>query len=229
MTQDDRFQIRRVNDTDRFKGAPFAQARELAYALEGEAFIAGGMARKIALGDEAPDPSDIDIFCLHKDGFPRVEKIVKALGYRYSGAQGSAEAWERDAFAEITVQLVPTVGIHNEQHRFGSPTTVIGDFTFITEMFALWADGESSPLRVAYTNEAERDTKYKRIRFNRLVSPIYATWRIAKYARKGYHISLAETQKLFAAWDNLGGEQRNEMLGSDASGGDLYREIGGFR
>lgn len=243
MTQKSRFVNKRINSTETREGSHWArQIAELAYAIEGAGYIAGGAARWYIMDTDAPSPSDIDVFCWREDAKPDVESAMRALGYRFWMPQGSAEAWTRYSYIvepdsvehqiaddqDFTVQIVPPRGEHNEQQRFGSPADVLGDFTFRTEQFAVYADGATRPLRQVFTYDAINDTKYKRIRFNKIVSPIYATWRISKYSRKGFRVSIGESQRLFAAWDALPLDTRGHMIAVDPFGGDVYRELGGI-
>lgn len=226
VTQNTRFINKRLNSTaERERPGMFRDAVQLAYALEGGAFIAGGMARAFVAGSDAPEPSDIDVFCVSVEAFAKVVNVVESLGYRCVGAQGSAEGYE--APGKLPVQIVPPVGVHNSQRRFGAPWDVIADFTFITEQFAVYSDGAENPLRAIYSRDALTDTKLKRIRLNKVASPLYATWRIAKYARKGYRISIREVQKLFREWEAVEPERKASILDADTPNpGDLYREIG---
>lgn len=263
MTQKTRFVNKRLNSVSWRESSHHAeQITQLSYALEGIGFVGGGAARWLVMGDAAPEPSDIDVFCLRGDTQVAVQNALKALGYRYWMVQGSAVAWTRGfvslgdgadgraqdadpAFFEhytisdvpvrgddLVVQLVEPRGSlpdgHEEQCRYGAPWEVIADFTFKCEQFAVYAQGATSPLRSVYTYEAMNDTRYKKIHFNKLVSPIYATWRISKYSRKGFKISLAESQALFSAWDALPIDLRGHMLAVDPFGGDVYRELGGL-
>jgi hypothetical protein len=225
MTQATRFINQRLNSTTRQERAPGRQIVEVAYAIQGHGFIAGGAARALIM-PEAPEPADIDIFCLSPEHCDPVREAVKAIGYAFEGEQGSAELY-RAGFENLPVQIVPASPTLSGPRRYGTPVEVLGDFTFITEMFAVYAVGATSPLQQVYTQAAKTDTRLKRIRFNKLVSPIYATWRISKYSRKGYRISLRDVQTLFEAWQEMTTERQTAMLSASAEDpADLYRELG---
>lgn len=241
MTQKTRFVDKPLNSTTiRESEHQARQIAELAYALDGVAFIGGGAARWLTLGALAPRPSDIDVFCWRAENQRETQRRLESIGYRFVMIQGGAEAWTRNGevhgsgsseplpHQDLAVQIVTPRGGASTQQRFGSPSDVLGDFTFICEQFAIYAAGPEQPLRQVSTREAQTDTKIKRIRFNKIASPIYATWRISKYSRKGFRISIAESQKLFAAWENLPVAMRGEMIAVDPFGGDVYRELGGI-
>jgi hypothetical protein len=196
----------------------------IAEAVAGHGYVAGGAARWLVEGDTAPPPEDVDIFCLASGREREIAAILHSRGYRFRGRQGQATAYKRPG--ALPVQVVPTTGGNPAQRRVGTPVEVLTDFTFTTEQYAIYSRAQGDGLREVWTDNARDDTAARRLRFNFLLSPIYATWRIGKYSRKGYRIAMRDVQALFAAWSEIPDERREAMLDVDAAGGDFYREMG---
>lgn len=208
----------------------------VADAVKDIAFVGGGAARYL-YSAKAPVPSDIDLFLLD-DNPPRfvaASVALAAAGYPERGRQGSAFV-HTNLNARLPVQLVPPVAYDAlqqrsearvEMKRYGSPRTVLEGFTFFVEQFAL----EATPggYRLTWTDHARTDLQRQRLRLNRIANPIYATWRIAKYARKGFKISLVQLQELFRLWDGLPLEERElstSFWADDTN--DFYRGLQGM-
>lgn len=196
-------------------------AREIlgvATALIGVGFVGGGAARYLYDPKNSPLPSDIDVFMLKEDGEQHVVSALAGIGYRGGTRQGSARAYTNPS-KRLPVQIVMPVAFDSAQaesesrvrmQRYGTPKRVLEGFTFYVEQFA--AEFTGAFFRLTWTDSARVDLQRKRLRLNRIASPLYATWRIAKYSRKGFKISLYELQKLFGIWDALPGDVREYTL-----------------
>lgn len=193
----------------------------LAYHPEGTV-IAGGFARAQWFLQEfmdapvgAPPAGDVDLFVL--DGTPcnGVLRAVSAAGWQQTYArEGSATFVHRDYKLPLSVIWAERPG------QFGSWKTaedLIESFSFRTEMFALW---ELAPgvLEFVYDIEAPVDTVNRVLHVNRIVDPVRLLWRMNKYGRKGYIVSVDEVQRVA---DNY--HARAEELAREAAQGHLVR------
>ncbi|KKN77043.1 hypothetical protein LCGC14_0363820 [marine sediment metagenome] len=159
------------------------QIEAIVKAFEGIGFVAGGAAR-FALMPSAPNPSDIDIWMFnnHLDLRP-----LFALGYHDYGEANGTRRFARDE-DDLPVQIILPSSPRSTK-SWGTPLEVLLTFTFTTEQFVLMygAGGASGLL----STQGREDTENRVIRNNNFrKNPILSLYRLHKYGRKGYTLSM---------------------------------------
>lgn len=173
------------------------------------AVIAGGYARNVILPG-APPPADIDVFLL--DGMDMAGDrplIMNALGYTAAGYRdGTTEYDKPDAIKVQTIERSRVIGEPLPAWR--SAWDVIKTFGFTTEMFSLHMDAGS--VIATYTAEAEADTSARVLRVNHIIDPVRLVYRMNKYGRKGYTVTMDEVLKAFSHWSDLRPEIKDAVV-----------------
>lgn len=82
---------------------------------------------------------------------------------------------------------------------FGAPEEVISRFDFSITQIAY--DLENDTFIALDEKELISDLKAKRLRIKHIVCPISMVYRVCKYAKKGFKLSMMETLKIFDSWD----------------------------
>jgi len=170
-----------------FGGNLAGEIRQVARALEGLGFIAGGAARYV-IHDWPVDPSDIDVF-LYEEDYPyeQYANELEAIGYTDTETPGKV-VFENPG-KKLRVQVVQPND--DRATAWGPPVTVISGFTFTTEQFALYYEVGQA---LGYTTYlAMKDTDERIIRNNNYhTNPILSLFRMTKYSKKGYSVSMQE-------------------------------------
>lgn len=196
------------------------QGLSLIHLINDIGFIAGGYARKCAL-PTALDPNDIDIYARNKKDFDEICNRIITIG-RLIGITEAKTTPNSRTFIPEDDTLLPIQVIKPVQTpyvtTFGTPETVLNDFSYTTEQFALTTT--ENILRTTYNITSLNDTGAKRLRINHISSPITMFTRYNKYAKAGYTIPLEVTFELLRAWDGRPKKWRNKVLGSQGS--NLY-------
>lgn len=183
---------------------------EILKAVGDMGFIAGGMARRAIMGDEAPEPEDIDVFVKRADLLQQVWTAIEALGYTYQADVGMAHLFLPGNAVMVRPDLMVNDGRKPIQlikparepgfMTTGTVVEVIDHFAFRTEQFAVHRNG--GRVVGVYTTEGVNDTRNRVLHLNLCdpVDPVTVAWRAVKYGRKGYSISRLELLRLFEQW-----------------------------
>ena len=165
------------------------------------AIIAGGYARRVALGSVAPIAGDIDLF-IFDDGPD--DAALAAAGFLPNPAHPGTLAFpSATQFYDLPIQVVrrSTAIGGGTMPPWRTPWDVISTFGFMTEQFALTlVDGD---LHVVTTDAAQRDTLDRRLVVNHIIDPVRLAYRANKYGQKGYTMTLAEMAGVFGAFMKL--------------------------
>lgn len=187
-------------------------------ALGSEGFIAGGYARYIyrcafSRPETALPPGDIDVFGCHGD----VSHLLTPLGYKVSPKK-TPHSWQLNKIGGgVPVQVIfPEVTDYGRQ--VGTPAEVLAQFDFIGNMFAV----QYVDRRFVCTYEVDAPIQVDAgvLTIQAIDDPIAMVARIAKYARKGFRISLGEITRLFETWESRPPAYRTERLA-------FYRDLDG--
>ena len=171
-----------VEDTPQYE----AEIVAICKAIAPHAFVAGGAARYYVGG--WPDPSDIDIYFWEAARVDLASKALANLGYTLDRVQVNATLYVKDGC--LPVQIVNPTRV-----TAGNPLSVISNFTFTTEMYAIWwYDNRIYDVR---GHSADQDTEARVLRINNLINPVLAAWRVVKYTAKGYHAEPAYLMPIF--------------------------------
>lgn len=189
-----------------------AQVREIQVAIEGAGYIAGGAARQIVLGEQAPPAQDIDVFLERAEAYGSVCKAIQELGYIFEAESDNAALFvpPNDLRDELPVQVIRP---YQDEHSltFGPVREVLSRFSFTTEMFGL--AGQTA----VFTEAAMVDTKETRLVINNVTDPLQLAMRALKYAGKGYYFDQAEMHRLFVEWEKRPQAWRAEVALAHAS------------
>lgn len=181
-----------------------------------DAYIAGGAARYAILGDNAPQPTDIDIwlFAPHQAGYvpPKLWKSMEKAGYQCSKVSRVANTYSYDIWGwrDTSIRKLPLQVV---MKHCTTPPALLQTFSFTTERFAIWKEGKK--IMTAYDDGAILDTKNKVIHIKDITNPVMSIARVVKYAHKGYSISLVEIQKILDAWAAMTPEQKEKAKGHE--------------
>jgi hypothetical protein len=170
------------------------QLEELAEAVRGLAFVAGGAARLACLGEFAPVCADIDLFLHEPSGYVACREKVKDLGYKSARLTETALSFDARTPRELDVQIICPYR-DDKALTYGTPEEVLEHFSFTTEMFAL--EGRS----VLCGGRAVEDTLARRLVVQNVNDPVIVGLRMCKYAAKGYQVDESAMLRLFSEWD----------------------------
>jgi len=182
------------------------QILEVAEEFEGVGYVAGGAARFLVV-EGAPEPADIDVF-LYGGAFD-YEPLLR-LGYEPSELGPPwAPFFERDE-GELKVQVVRPDVSDDKRVSHGTPLEVLSRFTFHTEQAAIWygAGGAAGLLSVL-----GRESTEERILSNNSISnALLSMYRLNKYGRKGYVVSMESVMEIANTLRRLTDDQYNETI-----------------
>ncbi len=188
------------------------QVREIVADLEGVGYVAGGAAR-FFLVNHAPHPLDIDVFLYDDKHESAAYTALAALGYIEDGGPARAPRFVHPDY-ELPVQLVIPDDV-DHRTSFGPPLQVLQGFTFYVEQAAIYAGGDGI---VGLVSEScRRDVLNKILHFNNLSNPLLATYRLNKYGRKGFAVTMEDILKLGQAF-RKGTKAEFELVIVDALG-----------
>ena len=158
------------------------QIREIIIAFEGIGYVAGGAARYL-LVPEAPEPADIDVF-LYQDYMDT--SPLDNLEYTSDNPEIRAPFFTSPGDGELRVQVVRPD--HGARKSFGTPLEVLQSFTFHTEQAAVWygPGGAAGLISVA----GQEATEERVLTNNHIANPVLSLFRLNKYGRKGYSLSM---------------------------------------
>lgn len=183
------------------------QTAQVLNAIEDLGFIAGGWARWELLSD-APEPSDIDVFCLHPSfaiAF-QIQENLKRIGYQYQHYLHTADVYRHPNYGHTVQVIRPNVGLE----LAGSPEEVLGRFDFTVNQFALTNSAQHG--RMVYEGADSRDHHFlKRLVFVNISSPLSLLNRTIKYVQKGYELPPTEAAKLFLAYEKTDDHYRSHV------------------
>ena len=158
---------------------------------ESRVIIAGGAARKLMVGDEAPDPSDVDVFLLEGVLPDTMIGRMFASGFKLQHQRPGSATFITPR-STLPVQLVLSEDI---EQVWSDPQGLIDSFGFTTEQFAVYYDS-AQRLTFMHYDIAVETTLNRELVVNNILDPVRLLWRINKYGRKGYTISLDEVQHI---------------------------------
>lgn len=170
------------------------QAAELLNAVGDVAYIAGGAARMLVMGDEVPAAWDIDLFLYHPSDLARCLSALGELGYWHeANTERSAQFAPRDV-DELAVQVIP---FFRDAYSVtsGQPEDVLSCFSFTTEMFAIVKPG----IAVVGASAVE-DTRSRMLVVQNVTTPLVCGLRAVKHAYKGFGIAPEQLQIIFDAY-----------------------------
>lgn len=170
---------------------------------EARVVIAGGAARTLVMNGNAPDPSDVDVFLLEGVEPQTMMERLSASGFKLQH-QRLGSATFITPRPTLPVQLVWSADI---EQVWSDPAGLIASFGFTTEQFAVYYDSEQR-LTFMYYDEAVTATLRRELVVNNILDPVRLLWRINKYGRKGYTISLDEVQHIADYYAGLPTDQQ---------------------
>ena len=177
-------------------------------------YIAGGFVRWLCSPLMQPVPfNDIDILCLTDEAEELMCSGLDRVGYKCSVESKLSYTYKERTHPFDGVTLVgderhieETPAIQVIKHtRFpgDSLDEALGKFDLSVCQAALLT------MKDARVNEHfQEDERDRRIRFTGFHHLYDAFYRVAKYARKGYHLPFEQQQAIWIAWDNLSPQQR---------------------
>lgn len=180
------------------------QIRQLLDAVGDYAYVAGGAARQIVMGQEAPQAWDIDLFLYHPGDLARVSAAVAALGYVNDVDTERSSEFAPRIPGELAVQII-------EYYRdawsltAGQPEDVLSHFSFTTEMFAVVRLRRTTEAVVGASSAA--DTRSHMLVVQNVTSPLVCGLRAVKHAYKGFGIDPQQLQIIFDAYRERGGPE----------------------
>lgn len=190
--------------------------------------ICGGYARYCA--SQSVDPassSNIDIFVLHFDSFDCIANALVKLGLQEIGDTPSAKTFRCTDKSNSLLSLFPDVQLIKPRDSksaitYGLPTDIVGSFDFTVATAFL--KNES----VAVVDKRfHRDEKAKKLVIKNIVCPVSTLYRIGKYIRKGYRISLFEYIKLLEYWVGMSNSKKSSLISMiDESSSLTEEEVG---
>lgn len=174
-----------------------SQILQLLDAVGDLAYVAGGAARQIVMGAEAPPAWDVDLFLYHPGDFERAVAAVAALGYVNDVDTERSSEFAPRIPGELPVQII-------EYYRdawsltSGQPEDVLSHFSFTTETFAVVRRNRTTEAVVGAT--AVDDTLSHMLRVQNVTSPLVCGLRAVKHAYKGFGIEPDQLQIIFDAY-----------------------------
>lgn len=168
--------------------------------------VAGGAARYVSGAGADIPPGDIDVFMLRGGDPVTVYSVLTALGWDTVVYQTPSVVTMENP-GHLKVQVVRGGG--NGFRAWASPSEVLSEFGFSTEMFAI-VDGVT--LQILTTQAAIDDTAARVLRVNAVIDPVRLAWRTMKYARKGFTMEPAEMAEIFRAFNSRSVAEREEWL-----------------
>ena len=179
--------------------------------------IAGGAARWMDpcgrgyLGESGPlFPGDIDVFMLRGGDAAGVHAALHDLGWRLHRRQGTTVTSKRPDHLNVQVVRGGDIGFK----VWNTPQEVLEDFGFTVEMFALIQPG------VLTTSQARQDVYTRTLVPQHVVDPIRLTWRVMKYARKGFTMHPNKMTDLFRAYEEASAVQKRAWVARNLFAGE---------
>lgn len=186
---------------------------EIAAILNGvnerDGYLAGGFVRWLVSELKQPRPyTDVDLWCRTPEAFDDLlayltEQCGDAIYNNWIGAMFIHQG-ER-------LQL-----IRPRQEAgfctYGEPGDLIARFDFTVTIAAQTVIDENERDFIGHPRLLE-DDRNGRLQIVNVNCPVAVLQRIAKYARCGWRIGLAESMKIFAAWEEASEQTRSEWLG----------------
>jgi len=181
-------------------------------------FIAGGFARWVlSPNDTTPCPGDIDIFFENEESYDkcvwllRKEKFTIALESHHAVTMNPPNTAEFDV-GGINIQLIKPRG-----NRVGNIFDVLDGFDISICQAALVITPENK-LKGYVSNLFTICEAQQRVRLVKMAHPIATMRRCIKYASKGYKVGARVILDIFAEWDRLPQEKRQQVFNACQNG-----------
>ena len=115
---------------------------------------------------------------------------------------------------------------------YGHPRTLLKyfDFSIVRVAYQL----HSGKFYILNRKEFLRDLKDRRLRIKHIVCPFNLVYRTAKYTKKGFHLSMIETMKIFDTWEARKDQQKEireaikKLQSSDLTSKSFYEVMDRF-
>lgn len=181
-----------------------------AFLIPRKSWIAGGFARWAMSRAEKPvEAGDLDIFCQDQETFYMIhERIGKLLKVRNDNPACLSFLKSK----EDNLKHLPSVQLIKPRNEgsvvtMGTIEEIFENFDFTVTRAALYCKTKG------YADDNfKEDEERKRLRILNIHCPISSTFRIMKYNRKGYTVSIREVVKLFIDWDQRDDDYRGRLL-----------------
>jgi len=139
--------------------------------IDNEVILAGGVFRAYLNGEKI---QDYDVFFLNKDKIEKVKNklLNKKFKIIFQCPQGNFTSLRKK---NIKIQLIT-------EKIFNNIEEILDSFDFTITQFA------TEGYNLFTTKQALKDTRNKKIRFNKITYPSATLGRFYKYIKKGYHL-----------------------------------------
>lgn len=183
------------------------QIREVIVAFEDIGYVAGGAARYLLVPD-APEPADIDVFLYQQT--MNVQPLID-LGYELAGNPNSRAPFftSPGGDKELRVQVIRP-DPNSTRRAFGTPLEVLKSFTFHTEQAAIWYEADGAVGLISVAGRAATEDRV--LTNNRISNPVLSLFRLNKYGRKGYSVSMMSLQEITDALRKLTPDEYDAAL-----------------
>jgi len=183
-------------------------------------FIAGGFARWVLSEVETtPCPGDIDIFFENEESYEGCVWLLKKENFTIALESHHAVTMNPPNTAEFDVGGINIQLIKPRADRVGTIFNVLDGFDISVCQAALVITPENK-LKGYVSNAFTVCESQQRVRLIKMAHPIATMRRCIKYASKGYKVSTRVLLDIFAAWDKLPQEKRQQVFNA-CQGGQL--------
>lgn len=184
-----------------------------------DVYVCGGWLRWACSPRFDPVPAgDIDFYCVDDETYKRLRwHLSRKLKRRASRENAVSVTYKRvketdnEFFGLPPVQLIKPMDDGRVVTQ-GDIFEILGNFDF--SIIRLGASIGNLGIFKTVTADIDfyQDELDKKIRIKNIHCPISSTYRVIKYARRGYWVNMPEIFKLFADWDGRDDEYRRELF-----------------
>jgi hypothetical protein len=181
------------------------------FMVSRKSWIAGGFARwSLSRAEKPVEAGDLDIFCQDIDVFGNIYERFINSGFKVRNDNPACISFLKSQDEDF--KHLPSIQLIKPRNEgsvvtMGTIEEIFENFDFTVTRAALYSKTKG------YTDDHfKEDEERKRLQILNIHCPISSTFRIMKYNRKGYTVSIREVVKLFLDWEQRDDAYRGRLL-----------------